>query len=90
MAWFCGLEKSYYKVNSRSVQLIQAMPATVDWEEVYGSIRVWSGGIHIIRVYYRHKLFCIISEPAPKITCIAEHSRPAGRFLWFIGEVRNI
>ena len=65
------------------------MPATVDWEEVYGSIEVRSEGIHIIRVYYRHKYFSIISEPAPKITCIAEHSRPAGRFLWFIGEVRN-
>ena len=26
-------------------------------------------------------------EPAPKITCTAEHSRPAGRFLWFLGEV---
>ena len=46
--WICGLEKDGYKVNSSSVQLIEAMPATVDWLDVYGSMEVRSEGIHII------------------------------------------
>ena len=49
-AWFCSLENYYYKVNSGSVQLIEAMPATVDWQDVYGSIEVRSEGIHNIIV----------------------------------------
>lgn len=69
--WICSLEKDGYKVNSSSVQLIEAMPATVDWLDVYGSMEVRS------------------EEPAPKITCAAAHSRPAGRFLWFLGEDRD-
>jgi len=70
--WICSLEKDGYMVNSSSVQLIEAMPATVDWQDVYGSMEVRS------------------EEPAPKITCTAAHSRPVGRFLWFLGEDRDV
>ena len=45
--WICSLEKDGNKVNSSSVQLIEAMPATVDWRDVYGSMEVRSEGIHI-------------------------------------------
>lgn len=66
------------------------MPATVDWLDVYGSMEVRSEGIvtHQYNGYFRHKQI-IIAEPAPKITCAAAHSRPVGRFLWFLGEVRH-
>ena len=46
-AHYFSLEKDGYKVNSSSVQLIEAMPATVDWLDVYGSMEVRSEGIHI-------------------------------------------
>ena len=85
-ARYFSLEKDGYRVNSSSVQLTEAMPATVDWLDVYGSMEVRSEGIHINNGYSRPKL--VIAEPAPKITCAAAHSRPAGRFLWFLGEVR--
>ena len=81
-----SLEKGGYRVNSSSVQLIEAMPASVDWEDVYGSMEVRSEGNGIIN--FRKTMFKQLRiEPAPKITCTAEHSRPAGRFLWFLGEV---
>ena len=44
-AQYFSLEKDGYKVNSSSVQLIEAMPATVDWLDVYGSMEVRSEGI---------------------------------------------
>ena len=49
--WICSLEKDGYKVNSSSVQLIEAMPATVDWQDVYGSMEVRSEGILVKNVY---------------------------------------
>ena len=87
--WVCSLEKDGYKVNSSSVQLIEAMPATVDWKDVYGSMEVRSEGNLINNVYCKPQtiLLSIVAEPAPKITCTAAHSRPVGRFLWFLGEV---
>ena len=90
-AQYFSLEKDGYKVNSSSVQLIEAMPATVDWLDVYGSMEVRSEGIlkHQYNGYLRPKLI-IIAEPAPRITCAAAHSRPVGRFLWFLGEVRHL
>ena len=60
--WICSLEKDGNKVNSSAVQLIEAMPATVDWQDVYGSMEVRSEGNLSNNVYCKPQNSSLINQ----------------------------